>query len=96
MKFKEMDSLMRYLFSYYPNYLAHVNGIKENEVVYGNSIVKLVHKAFYKLNEQEQFFLRNEYLGNDKSWWYGYYSRSSYYRIKTIYMKKFIDIINYL
>lgn len=96
MKFKEMDLFMRYLFNHYPNYLAYQASVNEKEAVYGNTIVDLVHRAFHKMDKEAQHFLRNEYLGNDCSWWYEYYSRSSYYRKKTLYMQKFIEIINYL
>lgn len=91
MSFREMDSFLKYLFSYYE--VSNFQ-VQENHQHYGKSIYSLVQKTLTLLNAEEYRMIENEYIFKKWSWWDEYYSRATFYRQKKKIMKKFIAIIS--
>lgn len=91
MDFREMDEFIQYLTL---KCRLVYNGYQIQEESYYYSLHDLVMNAMKKLNDEERRMIENEYFFNDRSWWYEYYSRSTYYRLKKQSMIKFLDILN--
>ena len=54
--------------------------------------VEIVDRIHTHLSKESKFFIDNEYLNfYDRSWWYKYYSRASYYRIKHKALDEFLE-----
>ncbi len=54
--------------------------------------VMLIDRIYANLSEETKFFIDNEYLNfYDRSWWYIYYSRASYYRMKHKALDEFLE-----
>lgn len=54
--------------------------------------VQVIDQIQSHLSKEAQFFIENEYLNfYDRSWWYKYYSRASYYRMKHKALDEFLE-----
>lgn len=54
--------------------------------------VENINRIHEHLSTESKFFIDNEYLNfYDRSWWYKYYSRASYYRIKHKALDEFLE-----
>ncbi len=54
--------------------------------------VQIINQIQSHLSKESQFFIENEYLNfYDRSWWYKYYSRASYYRMKHKALDEFLE-----
>lgn len=55
--------------------------------------IEKVQHAYESLTDIERAIINNDFFyQNYPKWWEGYYKRSTYYRYKSIAMKKFIEV----
>lgn len=60
-----------------------------------DSLLYLFEKILDSMDCEEKRIIVNDFASNmQKYWWTGYYSRSTYYRLKAKAMKTFIDCIH--
>ncbi len=59
-----------------------------------DKLVSMVDTTLSLLPKEEQEIIKNEFIYNlPKNWWQGYYSKTTYYRIKQAAMEKFLNLI---
>ena len=83
MTYKEMESIIKYLISLQ----------KRQEVweVSEGNLTKIFDFGMQTMNEDEQNVFKHEFiLFSDKYWWEEYYSKSTFYRVKSSEMVKFL------
>lgn len=95
MTFKEMNEFIRYILLYY-RVNEKIFRIEEEQAAYNHPMHDLIKHALSLLDKEEQRMISNEFLSNNKTWWYEYYSRSTFYRLKKSTMIHFIEIINHI
>lgn len=91
MSFKEMNEFITYL-TFKCKTTQNLYQIHEENR--DQSLRGLIMVALSKLDKEERRMIENEYFFNDRSWWYEYYSRSTFYRFKKHCMIKFLSILN--
>lgn len=66
----------------------------KNKYTYYYSLKTKIESVLELLDWECSMFLKQEFFNynNDKYWWYNYYSRSTYYRIKRKYMNNFLGL----
>lgn len=98
MTFKEKERLIRYIFKKRQQilmYSQHVCDKADNEECAQDLFLSWVHYALCSCSKVSRFILENEFiLYKRKEWWYDYFSRSSYYRMKQKAMDEFLDCLH--
>ena len=66
----------------------------ENKYTYYYSLQNKIESILELLDWECSMFLKKEFFGfnQDKTWWFNYYSRSTYYRLKKKYMNDFLGL----
>lgn len=66
----------------------------ENKYRYYYSLQNKIESVLEMLDWECSMFLKKEFFGynQDRTWWYNYYSRSTYYRLKNKYMNDFLGL----
>ena len=61
---------------------------KRSDFMFNDEIKQYIETA------KNYFFLKKEFFdfNINKTWWYSYYSRSTYYRLKKKYMNQFLEL----
>ena len=97
MTFKEKEQLLRYLFTKRNQLLMYEHSVCEKEYNENNSkdqFLRWMQYAMDRLSKDERMILEKEFiLYEDRDWWYEYYSRSTYYRMKQKAMDAFLDCL---
>ena len=68
---------------------------QKNEVNEISQLSIRVEKALNRMDRELRTLLLNDFVyANDRYWYLGYYSRSTYYRLKSKSMEQFIDFFS--
>ena len=67
----------------------------EKKYTYYYLIQNKIERVLQQLDWECSMFLKREFFDSNrkKSWWGGYYSRSTYYRLKKKYMHDFLRLL---
>jgi len=94
MTFKEKEQLLRYIFNKRNQLLMYQQHICESQYQEESAqekYLRWVHYALCSCSKESQIIIEKEFiLHEDKNWWYDYYSRSTYYRMKHKAMNEFL------
>ena len=99
------DSLSRYeellkISVRYNDYLRYprlkmrlASGAKLSELPAATTYVRNVKKALERLEPNHRILIEKEFFSrnNKPTWWSKYYSKSTYYRVRSLAIKSFID-----
>lgn len=98
--YEEMDQLVRFIFHtrkqiqdriHHPLYVGEASVLPPGS----HQLCDCIEWALQACSKENRLFLQQEYLaGNDKGWWHGYYSRSTYYRVKRRAMCEFLHCLD--
>lgn len=95
MTYKDKENILKYIFKNYP--LIKDFYLKEMVIDYGTrpDLNTLINRSLRRISKESRRIITKEYVeGADEDWWYEYYSRSSYYRLKNKALDEFINQLN--
>ena len=97
MTFKEKERLVRFIFNKRKQILMYEQYVcdKNKEESAEDLFLRYVQYALNNCSKVSRLILENEYiLYKGKEWWYDYFSRSNYYRLKQKAMDEFLDCLH--
>lgn len=100
---KEKEIIIKYLAKSYKiskkreSIYQFQGNLREKDGIYNEdkTVIHLIDSTIEECTRNTQLIIMNEYFKNKEYDWYlGYFSRSSFYRLKRLAIEEFIDCLN--